>query len=207
MLPPRTVAVLPPATGLIVKLQDFVLATELASVTRSVKLDAPLPVGVPAIELPEMLKPAGSGGTDRSQVDGNAPPELVSTPDPAVLYETPCVPAGSGQVVVTIGAALTTIDGDVEALLLPPSVTEILVLNVVAALTVPVRVAVVPVCPLQFVLLNPVGIPAHVHVSAPPPQLFAEAVMVEMVCPTVYGPGEEGDSTIEHPANWKAPAS
>jgi hypothetical protein len=98
-------------------------ATVLESVTLTVKFVVPLgPVGVPVMAPPLLSVRPG----------GNVVPPLrvnVSVPAPPVaatvwLYAVPSVPAGSGEVVVIAGTAVTVI---VTAAVFVVSVTEVAV--------------------------------------------------------------------------------
>jgi hypothetical protein len=91
------------------------------------------------------------------------------------------VPVVSGELgEQQVGTAFTTMLGEIEAELLPPSVTEIAVLKVPDALNVPLIVQVVPVTLLQP--LAPAGRPLDVQVSVPLPQSTAVNVTPLSTC-------------------------
>ncbi len=134
-------------------------------------------LGVPLITpLLDMLIPAGRDPLEILQVRGSVPP----TPTIACEYGILTVPAGRGLLVVMTGAELTTMVGFIEAWLLPPSVTLIVAEKLPAVVAVPMKDLVDPV-PEQD---SPGGIPVHVQVRVPAPQLLALNV-VPGVCDTV----------------------
>jgi hypothetical protein len=70
--------------------------TEALSVTLTVKLDEPMPVGVPDIVPPARLRPAGSDPLVTVHVYGGDPPVALSPWE----YTSPIVPAGKDDVVI-----------------------------------------------------------------------------------------------------------
>ena len=75
----------------------------LESVTCTLKLIVPIPVGVPEITPPvESANPPGKFDPDTSvQLYGALPPPATN----AWLYATPCAPAGIGDGVATVSGA------------------------------------------------------------------------------------------------------
>ena len=145
-----------------------------------------VPDKTPVLEF--SVSPVAGAPLVMDHASGAVPPVAISVCENGV----PTTPGLSGLVVVITGAALTSIVGLLEPVLLPPSVTEMEVLKVFAAVTVPVIKQVADA--LQLPWLSPVGRLLSVHMrDAVTPQLFAVAVIVLIVCPTVYGPGLEGD--------------
>lgn len=85
--------------ALIAMLKDAVAVSELAPITWTVKLLAPLPVGVPEIApAEESVRPAGKLPEAIDHVYGVVPPLAVSV----VLYAVFCVPEGN-DVVLMVG--------------------------------------------------------------------------------------------------------
>src|SRR5580692_7798216 len=96
----------PPPLALIIKLNALSAVNELASLTCTVKLLAPVPVGVPEIipVLGASVSPAGKVPESIDHVYGVVPPVAASV----ALYAEFCVPLVS-EVVVTEGGFAVTV--------------------------------------------------------------------------------------------------
>lgn len=107
IFPPFLVPPFPPPDELIVidKLELVDPEILLESVALAVKVDTPVPLGVPEIVQAENDNPVGSEPVTTEHVRGAVPPLVVS----AWLYADPCVPAVSAPLLVIVGAALTVI--------------------------------------------------------------------------------------------------
>jgi hypothetical protein len=87
------------SAAMIVRLKAFCELCGAAplSVTRIVKLNEPLAVGIPFnVPLDERFRPAGRDPEANDHVYGDVPPLAVNVWE----YDVPAVPAGSGEVVV-----------------------------------------------------------------------------------------------------------
>jgi len=90
--------------GLIVRLKVWVATLEAESVTRTVKLYVPAPVGVPVIAPAlESASPAGRAPDEIAHVYGGVPPLAASVCE----YAVPVDPDGRGELVVIISSATT----------------------------------------------------------------------------------------------------
>jgi hypothetical protein len=165
--------------GLMVNEQDNPAdCTEFASVTTSIKLVEPKPVGVPEITPLTAARPipAGSEPDDRPHIIAGVPPVTVSISE----YTTPEVPDGSGHVVLMVGTGFIMTVRLAFALLEPPSDTLIVGVKVPVIDSVPVILQEEPFTELHP--LRALGSPELLHVSVPPPQFNAVAVSVGGVC-------------------------
>ena len=121
-----------------------VCAGLLLSVTRMVKFEVPVAVGVPVMFDPLIDNPAGSDPDAMDQVYGVSPPDAASGCD----YDNPCVPAGSELVLIAMGVLICTEKS--FSLTWDCTVTRIRKLNVPATVGVP------PITPLDA-SDNPLG--------------------------------------------------
>jgi hypothetical protein len=121
------------------------------SVTSIVKLDVPVPVGVPLITPVDATRdsPAGSDPELIDQLYGVMPPVAVNV----VLYAVPCVAPGRPVLVtVKVAAANTSSETAAVAVLLSASVTA----NVKSLIPVPVGVPEISEGP-SFFRMSPAG--------------------------------------------------
>jgi hypothetical protein len=137
--------------------------TPFVSVTRTVKLNVPVAVGVPEITPVPLFKerPAGNAPTVTDQLNGVVPPLAASV----WLYAAVSVAPGR-LVVVTTGAALTTIDNACSSNTPFASVTRTVKFEVPATVGVPL------ITPVPLFRLRPAGsdptVILHVNGAAPP---------------------------------------
>lgn len=144
------------AVAVTVKLSAFVAVCEFASVTVTLKLLAPDPVGVPEIApVPDAsVRPAGKVPVAMNHEYGVVPPAAVSE----ALYATFCVPFGSDTVVM---------DGE--------EIAVTLTLNAFVAVCALASVTVT----LKLLVPDPVGVPEIAPVpdaSVKPAGKFPEAM-------------------------------
>src|SRR5579863_3335805 len=144
------------ATGgtcaLIVILSCALAVSPFASFTATVKVLAPVPVGVPlmAPELLFKLSPAGKDPEAIDQVYGVVPPVAASW---VAGYATPMVPAGSEVVVMERGgtcAFMVMLNGAF-------AVSPFASFTITVKALVPVAVGVPPIAPELAVKLSPAG--------------------------------------------------
>ncbi len=144
----------------------FVAVAPTLSVTLAVKLEVPDAVGVPVmapVEAPSE-SPAGSEPLEMDHVNAPVPPVAVSV----WLYAMPTVSAGR-LAVVTVIAALTTMESAFVAVALTVSVA------LAVKLDVPDDVAVPVIAPVDALSDSPAGrLPEEMdHVRAPVPPVAA----------------------------------
>ena len=127
-------------------------AAEIASVTRSVKVLVPVPVGVPEIvpRSPDKINPDGSAPETMLHRYGLVPPVAAS----AAVYAVFCVAAGN-EVVVTASAPTTAaLMVMLRALL---AVCELLPVTCTVNVLVPVPVGVPEITPVLVTRVSPSG--------------------------------------------------